>query len=327
MAFSWNPFARRQKEEVQQDTRVQNRNANFSIFSNINSDIERVVSSRSIITKNVAEQTPAANPTWSTVLDSDLLAMPIATNKMERINQYRTIANLTECQWCLDEICDEFIQDDEFGNFIKLNLPERLNKYQKKVLQEEFKKFMELFRLRDEGYNIIKKFLVEGELAWENVIKHDHPELGIVGVRYLPTEYYETLLDVKTNLPIGLVFDTERFAKDRQQLFSANYLGAANTFNAIQPVTASFTVNRDTCIPMLWSQLTYINSGEYSTDGLITYPLIEKSKQAYYQLALLQDAAVILRVTRAPERLLFNISTGGMNQNYADEWYEILEIV
>ena len=48
--------------------------------------------------------------------------------------------------------------------------------------------------------------------------------------------------------------------------------------------------------------------------------MVEKAKQAYYQLTLLQDAAVILRVTRAPERLLFNVSTGKMTQNYADEY-------
>ena len=64
---------------------------------------------------------------------------------------------------------------------------------------------------------------------------------------------------------------------------------------------------------MLYSQLTYIDSGNYSPDGMIAYPIIERTKQAYHQLALLQDAAVILRVTRAPERLLFNVSTGKMN--------------
>ena len=37
-------------------------------------------------------------------------------------------------------------------------------------------------------------------------------------------------------------------------------------------------------------------------------------------LALLEDAAVILRVTRAPERLLFNVSTGRLDQNRADEY-------
>lgn len=48
--------------------------------------------------------------------------------------------------------------------------------------------------------------------------------------------------------------------------------------------------------------------------------MIEKAKQAYYKLALLEDAAVILRVTRAPERLLFNVSTGLLDQNRADEY-------
>ena len=48
--------------------------------------------------------------------------------------------------------------------------------------------------------------------------------------------------------------------------------------------------------------------------------MIEKAKQAYYKLALLEDAAVILRVTRAPERLLFNVSTGKLDQNRADEF-------
>jgi hypothetical protein len=72
---------------------------------------------------------------------------------------------------------------------------------------------------------------------------------------------------------------------------------------------------------MLWPQLTYINSGEYAPEGnFISYPMVERAKQAYYQLTLLQDAAVILRVTRAPERLLFNVSTGKMTQNYADEY-------
>ena len=63
-----------------------------------------------------------------------------------------------------------------------------------------------------------------------------------------------------------------------------------------------------------------MNSGDYSNDYLISYPLIENAKQQYHRLALLEDSAVILRVTHAPERLLFNVSTGKMTQNFADEY-------
>lgn len=63
--------------------------------------------------------------------------------------------------------------------------------------------------------------------------------------------------------------------------------------------------------------MTYISSDETSHDEKMVFPLVEKCKMAYHQLALMQDAAVILRVTRAPERLLFNIGTGGLPDKQA----------
>jgi len=71
-----------------------------------------------------------------------------------------------------------------------------------------------MFDLQDSGYNLIKRFLVEGELAWENIINPKYPDLGIIGVRFLPAEYYETLVDVKSGLPVGIVFDVDNFSKD-----------------------------------------------------------------------------------------------------------------
>jgi hypothetical protein len=256
--------------------------------------------------------------------DTGLLAMPVATNKAERIAQYRTMAKHTQTQWCLDEIADDFIHEDEHGNIINLFLPDndpKLNETRKAILQNEFRKYMNLFNLRDEGHNLMKRFLVEGELAWENIINKDYLQKGIVGVRFLPAEYYEPLVDLKENRPAGILFDTEKLTKDVREILSNNYLGSAQVFNAISPTAFSFTFNKDKCIPMLWPQLTYINSGNYSLDSnFISYPMVERAKQAYYQLTLLQEAAVILRVTRAPERLLFNVSTGKMTQNYADEY-------
>lgn len=181
---------------------------------------------------------------------------------------------------------------------------------------------MSLFDLENEGHNLIKRFLVEGELAWENVISKDYLQRGIIGVRFIPAECYETLVDVGTNRPVGLLFDAQKMSRDVNEILSNNYLGNAQVFNAISPNTFSFAFDPNTCVPMLWPQLTYINSGDYAQEGreYVSYPLVEKAKQAYYQLTLLQDAAVILRVTRAPERLLFNVSTGKMTQNYADEY-------
>lgn len=220
----------------------------------------------------------------------------------------------------MDEICDDFIHEDENHQFINLKLPQRLNAEQQNIIQNEFKKYISYFDLQDSGYNMVKRFLVEGELAWENIINPKYPSLGITGVKFLPTEYYETLVDIKSGEPVGIVFDVEKFSADTRQQYTNSINASAGIFNALSPTTYSFALNKETCIPLLWNQVTYINSGEYSYDYLTTYPILEKAKQQYHRLALIEDAAVILRVTHAPERLLFNISTGHLDQHRADEY-------
>lgn len=253
-------------------------------------------------------------------LGEDLFAMPTATDKPSRLSIYRSIAAYPICKWCLDEIADDFIHDDDNGDFIKLQLPQRLDQTKQNIIQNEFKKFINLFNFRDEGFNLVRRFLVEGELAWENVIKPDYPKMGIVGVRFLPAAYYETLIDTDTQLPVGIVFDSEQYSQDRRQIFSNTCIGSAAIFNAISPQSYTFNFAKNTCVPLLMNQITYITSVNHSDDYTIQYPLIEDVKQQYHRLALLEDSAIILRVTRAPERLLFNISTGQMTQQFADEY-------
>ena len=318
MAFSLNPFKRKESND-NKNVSIQN-NPEYQTFAKVNQDIQAIINAKSVVSNAAKQQNKRfANPSWQTFFDGEMLAMPIASNKVERIDQYRRIANFAVCDWCFDEIADDFMHEDD-GKLIKLSLPDRLSDFQKDILQNEFEKYISYFQLKENGYNIVKRFLIEGELAWENVINPKYPDMGIIGVRFLPPEYYETLVDTMTGIPVGIVFDVEAFSDEMRQFYMNSFQGAASIFNAVYPTTYRFTFSKDTCIPLLYSQITYINSGDYSYDHLISYPIIEKAKQAYYKLALLEDAAVILRVTRAPERLLFNVSTGRLDQNRADEY-------
>ena len=64
----------------------------------------------------------------------DFLALPVATDKNQRISMYRSIAAYPICRWCLDEIADDFIHEDENGDVITLKLPTRLNATQTDVI-------------------------------------------------------------------------------------------------------------------------------------------------------------------------------------------------
>ena len=331
MAFSWNPFKAFKNDPIpdpiQDQTNkaiqqaAETHNPAFNVFEQVGNDIEEAVSMRSVVTQRHTDQY-ISNPIFTSVVNN-MAVMPIATDKAERIRQYRSMACFSQCNWCLDEICDDFIHEDENGDFIWLKIPE--NKWtenaelKNEILQEHFKKYIGLFNLREEGYNYIKRFLIEGELAFENIVNVKRPELGIIGVKFIPAEYYETLIDVRTGRSTGIYIDTKKLEDDIRSILSQSYLGSQQVFNSIL-TTGTPQFNKEDCIPMFWPQVTYINTGDVSPDGTITYSILEKVKQAYHQLSLLQDAAVILRVTRAPERLLFNVSTGRMNENYATEY-------
>ena len=98
-------------------------NSNYGAFSRINNDIATIINSRSMVSRAAQERVARyANPTCAIDL-RDVLAMTIASDKNESIQMYRQIAQYPICRWCLDEIADDFIHDDENKNFITLTLP------------------------------------------------------------------------------------------------------------------------------------------------------------------------------------------------------------
>jgi hypothetical protein len=60
------------------------------------------------------------------------------------------------------------------------------------------------------------------------------------------------------------------------------------------------------------NQVTYIDSGIWNETKTVRLPFIENSRRAYRQLSLIEDAIVIYRLVRAPERLIFNVDVGNM---------------
>ena len=172
--------------------------------------------------------------------------------------------------------------------------------------------------------DIIRTYVIEGEVAWENIINHEIPSLGIIGVKRLRNDFYDILINQATGDNCGIYFDLDKYAQELQFTLSAYYSQNSAIFNTIytngyRGLDFSSAQN---VVPLLFPQITYFSHDKKSPNGRVTYSIIEGVKQAYYQLVLLQDAAVILRVTRAPQRLLFNIATGGMADKVAHEYVQ-----
>ena len=179
-----------------------------------------------------------------------------------------------------------------------------------------------MFDIRNNIIDIIRTYVIEGEVCWENIINHEIPSLGIIGVKRLRNDFYDILINQATGDNCGIYFDLDKYAQELQYTLSAYYSQNSAIFNTIYTngYRGMDFSSAQNVVPLLFPQITYFSHDKKSPNGRVTYSIIEGVKQAYYQLVLLQDAAVIMRVTRAPVRLLFNIATGGMADKVAHEY-------
>lgn len=68
------------------------------------------------------------------------------------------------------------------------------------------------------------------------------------------------------------------------------------------------------CIVLPFEQLTYIDSGIYNNDYRQVYSVLERAKRPFNQLRLIEDAIMIYRVSRSPEKYVFNVDIGKMGK-------------
>ena len=262
----------------------------------------------------------------------------IATSKPVRLGNYRRMAQFPEITLAIEEYCDNIINKDEKEEFINLKINHhKLDNIQLEELNNEFKNYISLFDLDYNFQDYFRTLVIDGEVAFENIIDKEHPEEGIIGVNFIPTESYDFLID-KSGEKKGIMVNVNQ---DKNQSPVGNnvnggmqtqdlgaYLQQQSTNKQPQDITSdeNATVTDIKGIPLPWEQLTYVDTGMYSPNRLIVYPVLEKARKAYRQLSLIEDSIIIYRLVRAPERLVFNVDTGGLSKTKAEqEVYKLMK--
>ena len=222
---------------------------------------------------------------------ADVMYASLDTDKGGRLRDYRIMSAYSEVADALDEICDEFINVDENGRVASLiyeNID--LTVDEKTDIDEEFSKFIDFFELKHKGWQYFRQLLVEGEVFFEMILHDDYVKEGVLGLINIPAEIVEPVYNNFKNMLVK------------------GYIYKKPIFSATQPDK----VEKTEMIPMEQNQLVYVNSGVYNDSKEFVIPFIENARRPYRQLSLIEDAIVIYRLVRAPERLVFNVDVGNM---------------
>lgn len=212
-------------------------------------------------------------------------------DKSGRLRDYRVMAAYSDVADALDEICDEFVNKDENGDIVKLEIrQQKLTDVQQQTLNTEFQKIVEYMDLENKGWSYIRQFLVEGEVFFENIIHKDYADQGILGFVNIPPELCDPVYNNIQNLMIkGYIY--------KKPIIDPNHPTKVEKYDFI---------------PMDENQIVYVSSGIYDENRTFVLPILENARRAYRQLSLIEDAIVIYRMVRAPERLVFNVDVGNM---------------
>jgi hypothetical protein len=222
---------------------------------------------------------------------SKLVYANVEENKGGRLRDYRVMAAFSEISDALDEICDECVNKNDQGDIVNLYFRNtELDDDKQEVVKEEFQKFIDYFNLEKKGFEYFRQLLIEGELYFEHIIHNGFVKDGILGSVMLPSDLIDPIYDNIQNMVIkGYIL--------RKPIFDPNKPEKIEKYDFI---------------PMDENQISYVNSGIWNQDKTFRLPFIENARRAYRQLSLIEDAIVIYRLVRAPERLVFNVDVGNM---------------
>jgi hypothetical protein len=223
----------------------------------------------------------------------------VQSDKPKRLMDYRIMAAFSEVADALDEICDECLNKDDKGRYVTLSVVnDDISETIKETLEKEFQKFINYFNLDQNGWEYFRRLLVEAELYFEHVIHKKFPQEGILGIVSVPSELIDPIFSNVQNMLVKGFLLRKPIMDPQNPLKIKDYK----------------------LIPFDKNQITYINSGIWNENKTLRLPFIENARRAYRQLSLIEDAIVIYRLVRAPERLVFNVDVGNMSPPKAEAY-------
>lgn len=234
------------------------------------------------------------------------------------INRYREMGLSPECESAIDDIINEMICIDEEGNPINIVLDDvKLPTSTKNAIRDEFDYILDLFEFKQNGYDIIRKWYVDGRIYYHLMLDttdEDSVKDGIQEVRYIDPRKIKKIKtpqkdDDKTKINDNILHkEFEEYYVYTEMGFEANPNMGYSTGEAIN----GLKIAKDS--------VAYAHSGRLDPKTGTVLSHLHKAIKPYNQLRMMEDSTVIYRITRAPERRIFYIDVGGLPPQAAEKY-------
>jgi hypothetical protein len=248
-------------------------------------------------------QTIAAGGYFGQYLDQE----GAAKTEQDLIRRYREIALHPECDMAIEDIVNEAIVANELKDAIRLRLDEvPFGKEVRRKIEDEFKEVLRLMNFNTKGHDIFRRWYVDGRVYYHKVIDRESPRKGITELRYIDPRKIKKVREVRKKRPDGPMPHGLAIIDEYEEYYLFNEKGIAGT------TSGGIKIAPDT--------ISFVPSGLIDQNKNMVLSYMHKAIKPVNQLRMIEDAAVIYRIARAPERRIFKIDVGNLPKVKAEQY-------
>ena len=248
-------------------------------------------------------------------------------SEFELIKRYREMALHPEVDSAIEDIINEAIVSDQNDSPVEIdleNLPasEKL----KELIREEFKSIKEIMDFDTKCHEILRNWYIDGRIYYHKVIDIKKPEEGIKEVRYIDPLKIKLVRKLKTDPTLNSVIrqvnsntPTNIESPEIEEYYQYDP-SATNSKNALGAIGQTPFSTKQRPVKIAPDAITFCHSGLVDRNKQTILSYLHKSIKALNQLRMIEDALVIYRLSRAPERRIFYIDVGNLPKIKAEQY-------
>jgi hypothetical protein len=227
-------------------------------------------------------------------------------NEVDLIRRYRDIAQQPECDSAIEDIANEAIVSDERGQSVSISLDRlELSPKIKSKIRDEFDEVLRLLDFDSKGHDIFRRWYVDGRIYYHKIIEKNAPRKGIKEVRYIDPRKIKKVRETR---------------KETDQKFGMEMVKGVEDYYLYNDKGWEQNTGTSSGIRITADSITYCPSGlvDMQKGSVLSY--LHKAIKPVNQLRMIEDALVIYRISRAPERRIFYIDVGNLPKVKAEAY-------
>jgi hypothetical protein len=239
-------------------------------------------------------------------------------SEAELINKYRELALVPDVDMAVNEIVNEAICVNE-DDIVKIDLDDvPATDPVKAAIQECFDEVLDLLEFSSKAYYIFQRWYVDGRHNYHTIVDETSPETlkqGIQELRYIDPRKIRKIREVERttyNKPgVGPVPQV----KVKAEYYMYNESGFGTVASGSMPRNSAVQG-----LKIAVDSIVNITSGITDATGTLILSYLHKAIKPVNVLRAVEDATVIYRLARAPERRVWYIDVGNLPKAKAEQY-------